>query len=281
MNIVTDRTIHAVEEPPGAILVGVFIQFFFQGIIVIEAGQYYEVCYEDSWGRNLFVAFVTLLSLAQTAFEGYIAWKANVESRMLLRIPRAWFAIFLNGFISGINKLFLLRRCWRVTKGNWWIAVLFAFTITTYVANILIAVAFSRLSAVNPKPSDVILSVISFSYWTTAVLVLDVILSVILAFFLWKNKTGVHHLDRALLRFCAVATESAVWPSLCVAVSAGLFFSHNANANRLVFVFLLQTGKLYTLSIPPHLERKSPTTRKNEIRRLCAGLVRELVLATS
>lgn len=63
VDIVTDRTTHALEEPPGAILVGVFIQFFFQGIIVIEAGQYYEVCYEDSWGRNLFVAFVTLLSV--------------------------------------------------------------------------------------------------------------------------------------------------------------------------------------------------------------------------
>ncbi|KAG2152471.1 hypothetical protein BD769DRAFT_1405364 [Suillus cothurnatus] len=233
IDIVTDQTLHAIEEPPGAILVGVFIQFFFQGIIVIEAGQYYEVCYEDSWGRNLFVAFVTLLSLAQTAFEGYIAWKANVENRILLMIPRAWFALFLNGFISGINKLFLLRRCWRVTKGSWWILVLFALTITTYVANILM------------------LSVISFSYWTTAVLVLDVILSVILAFFLWKNKTGVHHLDRALLRFCAVATESAVWPSLCVAVSAGL-----ATANRLVFVFLLQTGKLYTLSILRTLNAK-------------------------
>ncbi|KAG1755462.1 hypothetical protein EDB19DRAFT_408313 [Suillus lakei] len=256
IDIVVDRTAHALTEPPGAILVGVFIQFFFQGIIVIEAGQYYEVCYEDSWGRNLFVAFVTSLSLTQTAFEGYIAWKANVDRKTLLMIPRAWFALFLNGFISGINKLFLLRRCWRVTKGSWWIAVLFAFTVTTYVANILIAVAFSRLGVVNPKPSDVTLSVIALSYWTTAVLVLDVILSVILAFFLWKNKTGVHHLDRALLRFCAVATESAVWPSLCVAVSAGLFFSHNANANRLVFVFLMQTGKLYTLSILRTLNAK-------------------------
>lgn len=63
IDIVADRTTHAIEEPPGAILISVFMQFFFQGIIVIEAGQYYEVCYEDSWGRNLFVAFVTLLSL--------------------------------------------------------------------------------------------------------------------------------------------------------------------------------------------------------------------------
>ncbi|KAG2155013.1 uncharacterized protein EDB93DRAFT_1247967 [Suillus bovinus] len=256
IDIAANRTIHVLEESPGAILVGVFMQFFFQGIIVIEAGQYYEVCYEDSWGRNLFVAFVTLLSLAQTAFEGYIAWKANVDRRTLSMIPRAWFALFLNGFISGMNKLFLLRRCWRITKGSWWIAVLTVCTITTYGANILIAVAFSRLSVVNLKPSDVVLSVIAFSYWTTAVLVLDVILSVILAFFLWKSKTGVHHLDRALLRFCAVATESAVWPSLCVAVSSGLFFSHNANANRLVLVFLLQTGKLYTLSILRTLNAK-------------------------
>ncbi|KAG2369683.1 hypothetical protein BDR07DRAFT_1476784 [Suillus spraguei] len=283
IDIVTDRTTHAIHEPPGAILVSVFIQFFFQGIIVIEAGQYYEVCYEDSWGRNLFVAFVTLLSLAQTAFEGYIAWKANVDSRPLLKIPRAWFALFLNGFISGTNKLFLLRRCWRVTKGSWWIPVLFAFTITTYVANILIAVAFSRLDVVNPKPSDVVLSVVAFSYWTTAVLVLDVIFSVILAFFLWKNKTGMHHLDRALLRFCAVATESAVWPSLCVAVAAGLFFSHNVSANssrhtnktdltaiypgrRQPPRFRIPASNRKTLHLvdPPHIKRKSAITRKNK-----------------
>ncbi|KAG0709866.1 hypothetical protein DFH29DRAFT_886166 [Suillus ampliporus] len=72
--------------------------------------------------------------------------------------------------------------------------------------------------------------------------VLDVILSIILAFFLWQNKTGVDHLDRALLRFFAVATES----SLAIV----------ASANRLVFVFLLQTGKLYTLSILRTLNAK-------------------------
>jgi hypothetical protein len=73
----------------------------------------------------------------------------------------------------------------------------------------------------------------------------------IVAFFLWKNKTGVHHLDRALLRFCAVATESAVWPSLCVAVSAGLFFSHNVSASS------PQTNKSDDITI--YLCRRPPT----------------------
>ncbi|KAG0709865.1 hypothetical protein DFH29DRAFT_792971 [Suillus ampliporus] len=63
IDIVVDRTAHALAEPPGAILISVFLQFFFQGIIVIEAGKYYEACYEDSKGRNFFVAFVALLSL--------------------------------------------------------------------------------------------------------------------------------------------------------------------------------------------------------------------------
>ncbi|KAG1815639.1 uncharacterized protein BJ212DRAFT_1481407 [Suillus subaureus] len=247
IDIIADRTAHAIEEPPGAILVGVFIQFFFQGIIVIEAGQYYE---RECCARLVFNS----LGSAQTAFEGYIAWKANVESRMLLMIPRAWFAIFLNGFISGINKLFLLRRCWRVTKGSWWIFVLFAFTITTYVANILIAVAFSRLGVVSPKPSDVVLSVISFSYWTTAVLVLDVILSSLFSY--GKTKPAYTISTEHSCGFALSPQNLQSGHRYVLPVSAGLFFSHNANANRLVFVFLLQTGKLYTLSILRTLNAK-------------------------
>ncbi|KAG1848395.1 hypothetical protein C8R48DRAFT_764732 [Suillus tomentosus] len=34
-------------------------------------------------GHNIFIAFVTPLSLAQTAFEGFIAWKSDVDRRML------------------------------------------------------------------------------------------------------------------------------------------------------------------------------------------------------
>ncbi|KAG1718859.1 hypothetical protein EDB19DRAFT_1823051 [Suillus lakei] len=110
--------------------------------------------------------------------------------------------------------------------------MLFAFTVTTYVANILIAVAFSRLRVVNPKPSDVTLSVIALSYWTTTVL----------------------GRSRCMI-LCAELKSSFSKCSASFSVIR-LFFSHNANANRLVFIVLTQIGKLYTLSILRTLNAK-------------------------
>lgn len=53
----------ALHEPSGALLIGGFLQFFLQGIIIVQAVQYWESYPTDPRKRRAFVAFIVTLSL--------------------------------------------------------------------------------------------------------------------------------------------------------------------------------------------------------------------------
>ncbi|KAH7887545.1 hypothetical protein F5I97DRAFT_847925 [Phlebopus sp. FC_14] len=222
---------------------------FFQGIILVQAVQYWEFYRTDPRSRRAFVALVVLLSIAQTGLETHKVWKANINRQTLVSITGAWFNLFLNGFICGLNKLFLLRRCWQITNKSRWVIVLLVLTITTIAANLIIVVTSAKLHFGTLSPHQNEIEVVAFAYWTTTSFVLDVILAGILVSFLWRHRTGMGHLDWALMRFFAITTESATWPALCMAIAVGLYDAENPRSNSLTFLFLLVTGKLYTLSL--------------------------------
>ncbi|KAH7916282.1 hypothetical protein BJ138DRAFT_597450 [Hygrophoropsis aurantiaca] len=238
------------SEPLGAIVIGGFMQWFLQGIIIVQATQYYERYPDDSKKLRCFVAFMIILVLAQTGIESRKVWRVSVIHEALLHEKIAPAHVFLNGFIGGVNKIYLIRRCWRVTNQNRWVILLIPLTISTYITNILVAITTAKLQEDRGSyDHNMEVGIIAFTYFASASLVLDIILTGILAAFLWRNKTGLDHLDRALWGYFAIATESAAWPSLCMAIAVGLYSSSNPSSNRLVFAFLLMTGKLYTISL--------------------------------
>lgn len=102
---------------------------------------------------------------------------------------------------------------------------------------------------------------VAFTYFTSVSLFLDVVLASILVHFLWRSRTGMDHLDWALIRFFAITTESAIWPALCMATAVGLYNSGDPASISLVLFFLLLTGKLYTLSFLRHQNARASLHR--------------------
>ncbi|KAH7930684.1 hypothetical protein BV22DRAFT_46868 [Leucogyrophana mollusca] len=226
-----DHTIGVFSEPPGAIIIGGFIQWFLQGIIIIQAAQYYEWYPDDSRKLRLFVAFMVLLVLVQTGLESHKVWRVSINHQVLLREKIAPVHVFLNGFIGGVNKIYLIRRCWRVTNKSRWIIPLIPFALSTYATNILIAFTTSKFQGGIPDKSEP-------TAWYSRIYILDICVA-----------RARRYIDRALWGYFAIATESALWPSLCMVIAVGLFSSSNPSSNRLVLLFLLMTGKLYTISL--------------------------------
>ncbi|KIJ69965.1 hypothetical protein HYDPIDRAFT_35413 [Hydnomerulius pinastri MD-312] len=256
-----NHTNDALREPPGAVLIGGLLQCFFQGMILVQFVQYWELYPDDSLRRRLFVLFIVVLSVVQTALESHKVWEVDIDRQTLNQITGGWFALFLNNFICGVNKLFLLRRCWRITNRSRWIIVLFVLTVSTFAANLCITITAAQLRYRVLSPNQVLhqneIALVAFVYWTSVSLVLDVILASILISFLWRNRTGMGHLDKALIRFFAITTEAATWPALCMAIVVGLYNADNPRSNRLTFLFLLITGKLYTLSLLRNLNARA------------------------
>jgi len=89
---------------------------------------------------------------------------------------------------------------------------------------------------------QITMGIVTFNYWTIAGLAVDVMMSGILARFCWKHKTGIEHIDSAVMRYFIVATESSLWPGLCLLIAVILFHSGNVGgpSNRAPALILVK-----------------------------------------
>jgi len=121
----------------------------------------------------------------------------------------------------------------------------------------------------HPTSQEITMGIVTFNYWTIAGLAVDVMMSGILARFCWKHKTGIEHIDSAVMRYFIVATESSLWPGLCLLIAVILFHSGNVMAERVVFIFLMMTGKLYVISILRMLNAREPLRERLGSKEMC------------
>jgi len=127
--------------------------------------------------------------------------------------------------------------------------------VTIFVANIYLTVALgvgSKHESVNDSPlraQHLFLAKFSFNYWIFGSLVLDVTITSILMVYLWRSRTGVDNLDKALKHITAVTWESAAVPSVFQIIAVSMYNSGSGESRHLVLLFLLMTGKFYTLGI--------------------------------
>lgn len=71
----------------------------------------------------------------------------------------------------------------------------------------------------------------------------------ILMVYLWKSKTGLGYLDKALKHIIGITWESAAIPSILMIISVILYHCKAPVERRLSLPFILLTGKFYILGM--------------------------------
>ncbi|KAF8180535.1 hypothetical protein K438DRAFT_1976722 [Mycena galopus ATCC 62051] len=136
----------------GAMLIGIFVAIFFQGILSVQAYIYYENFPEDSRILKSLVAalwtldFAHLILICQAMYHYLISSWGDNAALMQTTIPLNMHLVLLS--ISTVTcQSFFLYRVWRFTKNNILTVILAAGSLTTGILdNVMAAQAIENTS---------------------------------------------------------------------------------------------------------------------------------------
>ncbi|EIM87975.1 uncharacterized protein STEHIDRAFT_155334 [Stereum hirsutum FP-91666 SS1] len=253
----------------GPILAQGLLSIFVEGVLITQGAQYRRNTVDDTFRMKTYVISLVLLSLLQTAFIIYKMWMVLVLGENWSLDSLDWINLFLNGLLCFVAEISLIRRCWRVTKKALWLLVsMILLTTTTFAANIYLSTIIGISSRSKELTNDPLIStrspatVAAFNYWIWSSFVLDGMITAILSYYLWKQKSGINHLDKCLKHIIGITWESAAVPSITMLIAVSLYYSNSNHNRHLVLSFILLTGKFYIIGIFRTLNSRSRIRRK-------------------
>ncbi|CCM02750.1 uncharacterized protein FIBRA_04858 [Fibroporia radiculosa] len=188
--------------------------------------------------------------MSLTAIESYKVWLNFVDQIVFWRSPLHSAEFFINGFICTLCEAFLLMQCWKLTRRNWWVlSFLTVLTTVTFFANIAMTVKIAQVSGDVFARNPLKVSRWAFPIWVYGSLALSLSLTIILSFCLWRQRTGVEYLDKTITYVITITWQSAALPCVCMLVGAVLVATEPRGAANLSILFLVSTGKLFTMGI--------------------------------
>ncbi|TFK55579.1 hypothetical protein OE88DRAFT_1731252 [Heliocybe sulcata] len=241
----------------GPIMLEALLQTLCQGVLFMQAVRYWDSRAEDTLRLKLYMGVLVILSMLQTTVEIYKAWFVAVLRQPWSASPLKWTDILLNGIIVFLCEMFLVRRCWLATNKTTWILIpLAALTLSIFIVCVILAVEVGTTAGnvivedpLRAQAGHLGSAEFTFSYWIFGSLVLDTVVTSILSVFLWRSKTGLNHLDTTLRHILTITWESAAVPFISELIAVCVYHAM-PNANyQLVLLFVLSTGKFYTIGI--------------------------------
>ncbi|KAJ7131515.1 hypothetical protein C8R43DRAFT_1024639 [Mycena crocata] len=128
----------------GAVLIGVFVAVFFQGMLTVQAYIYYESFPDDSNKLKTFVAllwcldFAHLFLVCQVVYHFLVDSWGDVAALAVTYEPMALHVVFV-GAATILCQGFFLYRIWTFSHGNWYlvggvaIPCLITFALDVYI----------------------------------------------------------------------------------------------------------------------------------------------------
>ncbi|KAI0353026.1 hypothetical protein OH77DRAFT_1407940, partial [Trametes cingulata] len=263
----------------GPILIQGFLQYLCQGMSAISTARhakFYHRWDDDPVGLRIYVVSLLFFSLLQTVLESYKTWIETIIGKHWWT-SRLHFTEFLcNALICSLCEAFLIRRCYRVTQRNMTVLVLLcALLITTTIASVILTIRIAQVIgplADHGYADPLHASLFAYPLWVYGTLVMALSITAILSASLYRNRTGLRHLDRTLNHIIFITFESAALPTACMLASAIIYSIRDARASaaaaaasssahestsaemsaqalHLDLFFAILTGKVYTLGL--------------------------------
>ncbi|EIW82300.1 hypothetical protein CONPUDRAFT_153184 [Coniophora puteana RWD-64-598 SS2] len=149
------------------------------------------------------MTMLVFFTFIQTGLSGYIVWQSTVLDSFLGESHVWGFHVFFNGFLCSLTRSYQVFRCWQIIRKWYWMVPLVLLGMGSFAANVIFA--YSAMQIFGPHPTS----------------------QEAMARFCWKHKTGIEHIDSAVKRYFIVATESSLWPGLCLLIAVILYHSGN------------------------------------------------------
>ncbi|QRW10173.1 hypothetical protein RhiLY_09172 [Ceratobasidium sp. AG-Ba] len=257
----------------GPFIIAMGLDAVLGGILVMQCGSYKSLAQFDPYWVKSMVLYVLVMNVAITFYTWAWIYDLFVYNfgtyGMFLSVKYlAWYYVLDSATVIVVQGFFAVRA-WRLVNNN--LLVLFvigAFALAAFGGGITVKVMFtaygSTLHAGDVKVPAYI--------WLFCTVVADLTITVIILYFLFKNRTGWRATDDILSRLTRITFESQLPPTL---IATGLAIEYSIKYDSFIAIpFICVQAKFYGISLMHTLngrlnvKRNDPTSEGSGSRSL-------------
>ncbi|KAG8711400.1 hypothetical protein FRC08_015934 [Ceratobasidium sp. 394] len=247
----------------GPFLIATFVDTLFCGILLMQCSSYVTLGKNDTRLFKSMVAYILTINLTSTMFTW--AWMYDLfvynfgSYGLFLSIKYlSWFYV-LDSMMVVVVQAFFGLRAWKLMKKNIFVgALILALMVTEFGAGVAIKVMFTHYGS-TLYAREVRVPAYICLFCTVGA---DVIITVIILYYLWSNRIGSsRHTDDLLGRLFRVTFSSQLPPTL-IAIALAIEYSIKYDS-FIAIPFICVQGKVYGISLLHTLNIRETWRRPN------------------
>ncbi|KAG8708292.1 hypothetical protein FRC08_018972 [Ceratobasidium sp. 394] len=232
----------------GPFIIAMGLDAVLGGILVMQCGAYKSIGqFDPSWVK-IMVLYVLVMNVAITLYTWawiYDLFVYNFGTYGLFLSVKylSWYYVLDSATVIIVQGFFAVRA-WRLVNNNILVLIVIgAFALTAFGGGIAVKVMFTAYGSVLHAGDVKVPAYI----WLFCTVVADLTITVIILYFLFKNRTGWQATDHILSRLTRITFESQLPPTL---IAIGLATEYTIKYDSFVAIpFICVQAKFYGISL--------------------------------
>ncbi|EUC55751.1 transmembrane protein, putative, partial [Rhizoctonia solani AG-3 Rhs1AP] len=246
----------------GPFIIAMGLDAVLAGILFMQCGAYKSLAPQDpNWIRYM-VLYVLLMNVAITMYTWawiYDLFVFNFGNYGLFLSVKylSWFYVLDSATVIVVQGFFAIRAWRLVNKSYPVLLIIGAFALTAFGGGIAVKVMFTGFGS-TLRAGDV---KVPAYIWLFCTVVADLTITIIILFFIVKNRTGWSGTDNILTRLARMTFESQLPPTL---IAIGLAIEYTIKYDSFVAIpFICVQAKFYGISLVHTLNGRVHLKRGN------------------
>ncbi|CUA67875.1 hypothetical protein RSOLAG22IIIB_07568 [Rhizoctonia solani] len=232
----------------GPFIIAMGLDAVLAGILFMQCSTYKSLALQDPKWIKLMVLYVLLMNIAITMYTWawiYDLFVFNFGTYGLFLSVKylSWFYVLDSATVIVVQGFFAVRAWRLVNKSYLVLLTIGAFALTAFAGGIAVKVMFTEFGS-TLRAGDV---KVPAYIWLFCTVIADLTITVIILFFIVKNRTGWSGTNNILSRLARMTFESQLPPTL---IAIGLAIEYTIKYDSFVAIpFICVQAKFYGISL--------------------------------
>ncbi|KAJ7507104.1 hypothetical protein B0H11DRAFT_2218933 [Mycena galericulata] len=261
-----------IESTFGALVMGLWIQQFFLGLIALQAAQYYwHFSERDSKFYLWLVAALLILNVLEAGMDAHVLYRSTVayygDYRFFdLQTWTMWAEPAVTAIVGFLAQLFFMWRCWNVTNRSRLVfVVLTIMLLLSLGSGLAVSISFFQVKLFSKLAKIPI----PISFWLVSTAVTDLTIAGILSVSLYRSKTSFKRTGTVIMRIITLTIETSVVTALIAVLNFIFYFALPATAYHLYPQFSI--CRVYTITVLTTLHKRDDLRKALDSNTYCSS----------
>ncbi|KAJ3571476.1 hypothetical protein NP233_g3727 [Leucocoprinus birnbaumii] len=238
-----------ITDSAGSQLISLILVWGLFGLLVAQVYIFFTAFPADKAPYKFMVYLLFILEVIQTALTTHDAYRAFVldfgDPVSLETVRTAWFSVpVATGMIGFIAQIFYAHRIWKISGSNILSGVIIMFAITQLGSALAEGVKAYQAQYFFVLRAKVLPVTV---VWLLSTVICDVLIAVVMTFFLLKFKRELHHTSFPISKLVSLSVETGVATAAVATATGILFVVRRSSLSFNIPAYTL--GKLYSNSL--------------------------------